>query len=96
MPPHHRHLVALENTPTPQNVIVRTLCSCTVFSVIGLPPSIDIRVWDTRADTRCMVLPVWPPETEGWPEERLAEIVTRDSVIGVERLEKEFRHGRPS
>jgi nitrile hydratase len=29
MPPHHRHLVALENTPTLHNVIVCTLCSCT-------------------------------------------------------------------
>jgi nitrile hydratase len=33
-----------------------------------------------------MVLPVQPPETMGWPEERLAQIVTRDSMIGVARL----------
>jgi len=38
MPPHHRHLVVLENTPTIQNVICCTLCSCTAFSIIGLPP----------------------------------------------------------
>ena len=38
MPPHHRHLVALENTPTVHNVIVCTLCSCTAFTIIGLPP----------------------------------------------------------
>ena len=125
MPPHHRHLVVLENTPTLQNVIVCTLCSCTAFSIIGLPPdwykdleyrarvvrqsrtvlkemgldlppSIDIRVWDTTADTRYMVLPVQPPETVGWPEEKLATIVSRDSMIGVERLEKEFARGRHS
>ncbi|WP_246158534.1 nitrile hydratase subunit alpha [Reyranella soli] len=125
MPPHHRHLVVLENTPTLQNVIVCTLCSCTAFSIIGLPPdwykdleyrarvvrqsrtvlkemglelptSIDIRVWDTTADTRYMVLPVQPPETIGWPEEKLAEIVTKDSMIGVARLEKEYAHGRRS
>jgi nitrile hydratase subunit alpha len=38
MPAHHRHLVVLENTPTVQNVICCTLCSCTAFSIIGLPP----------------------------------------------------------
>ena len=38
MPPHHRHLVVLENTPTLQNVICCTLCSCTAFTIIGLPP----------------------------------------------------------
>ena len=38
MPKHHRHLVVLENTPTVQNVICCTLCSCTAFTVIGLPP----------------------------------------------------------
>src|SRR6478735_737683 len=38
MPAHHRHLVVLENTPTVHNVICCTLCSCTAFSIIGLPP----------------------------------------------------------
>ena len=38
MPAHHRHLVVLENTPTVQNVICCTLCSCTAFTIIGLPP----------------------------------------------------------
>ena len=38
MPRHHRHLVVLENTPTVHNVICCTLCSCTAFTVIGLPP----------------------------------------------------------
>lgn len=115
IPPHHRHLVVLENTPAVHNVICCTLCSCTAFSIIGLPPDwykdleyrsrvvresrtvlkemgldlpaeIEIRVWDTTADTRYMVLPMQPPETKGWSEDRLAEIVTRDSMIGVARL----------
>lgn len=115
MPAHHRHLVVLENTPTLHNVIVCTLCSCTAFSIIGLPPdwykdleyrarvvrqsrtvlremgldlpsTIDIRVWDTTADTRYMVLPVRPSGTEGWSEQKLAGIVTKDSMIGVARL----------
>ena len=114
-PKHHRHLVVLENTTTVQNVICCTLCSCTAFTIIGLPPDwykdleyrsrvvrqsrtvlremgldlppeVEIRVWDTTADTRYMVLPMQPPHTIGWPEEKLADIVTRDSMIGVARL----------
>src|SRR3954469_17846043 len=38
MPKHHRHLVVLENTAKVQNVICCTLCSCTAFTIIGLPP----------------------------------------------------------
>src|ERR1700719_572100 len=37
MPDHHKHLVVLENTPSLQNVICCTLCSCTAFTIIGLP-----------------------------------------------------------
>jgi len=115
MPPHHRHLVALENTATVHNVICCTLCSCTAFTIIGLPPDwykdleyrarvvresrtvlremglalppeVEIRVWDTSADTRYMVLPVQPPRSIGWPEEKLAALVSQDSMIGVARL----------
>ena len=38
MPAHHRHLVVLENTPTVHNVICCTQCSCTAYTIIGLPP----------------------------------------------------------
>jgi len=115
MPKHHRHLVVLENTPKMQNVICCTLCSCTAFTLIGLPPDwykdlqyrsrvvresrtvlkemglelasdVEVRVWDTTADTRYMVLPERPAHTAGWTEEQLAGIVTRDSLIGVARL----------
>jgi nitrile hydratase len=115
MPRHHRHLVVLENSPTVHNVICCTLCSCTAFTVIGLPPDwykdleyrarvvresrtvlremgldlppeVEIRVWDTTADTRYMVLPVRPPHTAGWTEDALASIVTKDAMIGVARL----------
>jgi len=51
-----------------------------------LPPEVEIRVWDTTADTRYMVLPEQPPGTMGWPEDKLAAIVTRDAMIGVARL----------
>ena len=50
---------------------------------LDLPESVAIRVWVTTAETRYMVLPVRPAGTEGWSEERLAEIVTRDAMIGV-------------
>lgn len=62
--------------------------SRTVLKEMGLelPPEVEIRVWDTTADTRYMVLPERPPETVGWTEEKLASIVTRDSLIGVARL----------
>ena len=115
MPKHHRHLVVLENTPALQNVICCTLCSCTAFTLIGIPPdwykdleyrarvvrqsrtvlremglnlpaTVDIRVWDTTADTRYMVLPVQPPHSLGWEQEKLAALVTRDGLIGVAAL----------
>jgi nitrile hydratase len=115
MPIHHRHLVALENTPTCHNVICCTLCSCTAFSIIGLPPDwykeleyrarivresrtvlkemgldlpsdVEIRVWDTTADTRYMVIPERPAHTLGWTEQQLADIVSKDAMIGVARI----------
>ncbi len=115
LPKHHRHLVALENTARVHNVICCTLCSCTAFTLIGLPPDwykdleyrarivrqsrtvlremgldlppeVEVRVWDTTADTRYIVIPEQPTQTIGWTQERLADIVTRDSMIGVSRL----------
>jgi len=115
LPAHHRYLVALENTAKVHNVICCTQCSCTAYTVIGLPPDwykdfeyrarvvrqsrtvlremgldlpsdIEIKVWDTSADTRYMVLPLRPAGSEGWSEEKLASIVTKDAMIGVSRL----------
>ncbi|HTO08437.1 MAG TPA: nitrile hydratase subunit alpha [Myxococcota bacterium] len=108
------YLVVLENTPDTHNAIVCTQCSCTAWSVIGLPPewykspeyrarlvreprallrsmgldlpeSVALRVWDTSGETRYMVLPERPAGTEGWSEERLASLVTREALIGVAR-----------
>jgi nitrile hydratase subunit alpha len=115
MPPHHRHFVVLENTADIHNVICCTLCSCTAFTIIGLPPDwykdleyrarvvresrtvlkemgldlpqhMQIRVWDTTADTRYMVLPERPAGTEGLTTEQLAALVNKDALIGVARL----------
>jgi Nitrile hydratase, alpha chain len=48
-----------------------------------LPPGTEIRVVDSTADYRWMVLPLRPAGTEGWTEDRLAGIVTRDALVGV-------------
>ena len=53
---------------------------------LELPPEMEVRVWDTTADTRYMVLPVRPARTDGWSEAQLASIVTKDAMIGVARL----------
>jgi nitrile hydratase len=54
---------------------------------LNLPTGTEIRVWDTTADTRYMVLPLRPLAAEGWPVDRLAAIVTQDSMIGATRLD---------
>ena len=43
----------------------------------------EIRVWDSTAEVRYLVVPMRPAGTEGWSEERLAGLVTRDSMIGT-------------
>jgi nitrile hydratase subunit alpha len=50
---------------------------------VALPQGTDIRVWDSTAETRFIVIPMRPAGTEGWDEEQLAELVTRDSMIGT-------------
>lgn len=48
-----------------------------------LGDDVEVRVVDSTADMRYLVLPMRPAGTEGWSEERLAALVTRDSMIGV-------------
>ena len=115
MPPHHRHFVVLENTADIHNVICCTLCSCTAFTIIGLPPDwykelayrsrvvreartvlremgldlpaqMQIRVWDTTADTRYMVMPQRPAGTEALSVEQLTALISKDALIGVARI----------
>jgi nitrile hydratase subunit alpha len=109
---HMNNLVVVENTPTVQNAIVCTLCSCYPWAVLGLPPiwykdpayrsrmvieprvvlrefgleldeSVEVRVWDSSAEQRYLVLPERPPGTEGMTETELAALITRDAMIGV-------------
>ena len=54
---------------------------------VTLPDATEIRVWDSTAETRYMVLPMRPAGTDGWSAEQLADIVTRDSMIGTGLVE---------
>ena len=50
-----------------------------------VPDSVEIRVWDSSAEVRYLVLPARPPGTDGASEDELAGTVTRDAMIGVAR-----------
>jgi nitrile hydratase len=50
---------------------------------IDLAAETEIRVWDSTAELRYLVIPMRPLGTEGWSEEQLADLVTRDSMIGT-------------
>lgn len=53
---------------------------------VDLDPDVEINVWDSTSELRYFVLPQRPPGTEDLSEEELVEYVTRDSMIGVDRL----------
>ncbi len=50
---------------------------------VELPADTEIRVWDSTAELRYLVIPLRPAGTEGWSEDALAAMVTRDSMIGT-------------
>ena len=50
---------------------------------LNLAPDVEVRVWDSNAELRYLVLPMRPEGTEGWSEDALAAIVTRDLMIGT-------------
>jgi nitrile hydratase len=53
---------------------------------VDLPDEVEIRVWDSTAELRYLVLPERPPGTEGMTEAELAALVTRDAMIGTARV----------
>ena len=53
---------------------------------LALPEDVELRVWDSTAELRYFVLPERPPGTEGMSEDELAELVTRDAMIGVAKV----------
>jgi nitrile hydratase len=60
---------------------------------LELDPSIEVRVWDSSAEIRYLVLPDRPAGTEGWSEEKLAALLTRDAMIGVAKVSLRDHHG---
>lgn len=56
---------------------------------LAVAEDVEVRVWDSTAEVRYLVLPERPAGTEGWSEDELAELVTRDAMIGVAKI------GRP-
>jgi nitrile hydratase len=59
-----------------------------------VPADVEVRVWDSTSELRYLVLPERPAGTEGWSEERLAAIVTRDAMIGVAKVTVPAESGR--
>jgi nitrile hydratase len=53
---------------------------------LDLPADVEVRVWDSTAELRYMVIPERPSGTETLNEEQLAGLVTRDSMIGVAKV----------
>jgi nitrile hydratase len=50
---------------------------------VTLPDTMRVRVWDSTAEVRYLVIPMRPAGTDGWTQEQLAQLVTRDSMIGT-------------
>ena len=59
-----------------------------------VPDGVEVRVWDSTAELRYLVLPERPAGTEGWSEDELAAIVTRDAMIGVAQVRAPDRSKR--
>jgi len=53
---------------------------------LELPQDVEVRVWDSTAELRYMVVPERPPGTETLSEEQLAALVTRDAMVGVGKI----------
>ena len=62
---------------------------------LELPENVEVRVWDSTAELRYVVLPERPPGTETLSEEQLAALVTRDAMIGVGRIAATSAGARP-
>ena len=59
------------------------LASCSANLVLNIPDDVRLRVHDSNADMRYLVLPQQPTGTEGWGQDALAALVTRDTMIGT-------------
>jgi len=71
-----------KSMPYRSRAVIDPLGVLAEFGVI-LPEDTEVRVWDSTAEVRYVVIPMRPAQTEGWSEKRLAGLVTRDSMIGT-------------
>ena len=71
-----------KSAPYRSRVVIEPRQVLAEFGVL-LPASTQIRVWDSTAEVRYLVVPMRPAGTEGWTAEQLAALVTRDSMIGT-------------
>ncbi len=71
-----------KSAPYRSRVVIEPRAVLAEFGVT-LPDDIEVRVWDSTAEIRYLVLPMRPEGTENWDAERLADIVSRDSMIGT-------------
>jgi nitrile hydratase len=53
---------------------------------LEIAADVEVRVWDSTAEVRYLVLPERPAGTEGWSEDELATLVTRDAMVGVAKV----------
>ena len=72
-------------TPEPEGELFHASWEPRVLADFGtaLPETTRIRVWDSTAEVRYLVIPQRPADTEGWSEDELAALVSRDSMIGT-------------
>jgi nitrile hydratase subunit alpha len=71
-----------KSAPYRSRVVIEPRAVLSEFGVT-LPTSTQIRVWDSTAEVRYLVVPQRPAGTESWSEEQLARLVTRDAMIGT-------------
>ncbi len=79
------HIIATPNKHPKQ--IVRDVQSVALAEFgLEIDESVEVRVWDSSAEVRYLVLPECPPDSEGLSEAELAALVTRDAMIGVAKV----------
>jgi len=92
-----REIMEAIRAETDRELRVDANCGWTVKQTIAMLPvlrefgvqigdDVEVRVWDSTAELRYLVLPERPPGTDGMSEDELATLVTRDAMIGVARV----------